>query len=251
MRRSRPQKAASPWTGSKRGLIWRAGRGDVGVRIFYDPLVRVYSVFRMTRDEDRRRGPEPGFSPDYEFDTLDDALAMAHYLITGDHRTPRSNPANPPQANAAIKTFEGFHAYDHKTVEKFKREVKVPEYMEYAGPCLWVLYRSDKWNDGTHDYIHTIESYPKVKCCYPGSGGQKIRVPAKVRDATTVALLGLRALGFAYKQDGEEYEAKVPADSEWFWSPSAKALYCIGGRSRLLSVIWGGRLDVEPRGIVG
>lgn len=164
----------------------------------------------------------------------------------------RKNPADPPQLRSAVKTFEGFHQYDHKDVGQFKREIIVPERMSYAGPCLWVTYKSDKWGEGTHDYVHKIESYPKVKCCIVEDTGKTIKVPARVRDATTLSLIGLRALGFAFEdgKDGET-EAKLPRSAEWFWSPSAKALYCIENRSTLAAVIWGGKLDVEPRGIVG
>jgi hypothetical protein len=78
-----------------------------------------------------------------------------------------------------------------------------------------------------------------------------VKVPLAVRNATTLTQIGLRALGFAFEYDDDEYEAKVPAGTEWFWSPTAKALYLIQNKRKLIAVIWGGKLNVEPRGIVG
>jgi hypothetical protein len=84
-----------------------------------------------------------------------------------------------------------------------------------------------------------------------GENYDTIKVPAKVRNATTVTQIGLRALGFAFEYDDDEYEAKVPAGTEWFWSQTARALYLIQNKRKLIAVIWGGNLNVEPRGIVG
>jgi hypothetical protein len=169
-------------------------------------------------------------------------------------RAKRSNPraaSMPPGAHQARKTFEGFNDYASKGAFKFKREIVVPEMVPVPGPCRWVTYKSDKWNDGTYDYIHTISSYPKVKCGMIGEDYPKRRVPAKVREAKTLSQIGLRALGFAFERDGDEFEAKLPKGTEWFWSKSGRALYLIHGKSRLVAIIWGGKLDVEPRGIVG
>jgi hypothetical protein len=83
------------------------------------------------------------------------------------------------------------------------------------------------------------EDYPTVK------------VPLAIRNATTLTQIGLRALGFAFEYDGDEHEAKVPAGTEWFWSQTARALYLIQKKRQLIAVVWGGNLNVEPRGIVG
>jgi hypothetical protein len=163
----------------------------------------------------------------------------------------RKRSSRPPGVALAIKTFEGFNEYPSKGASKFAREIVIPDRMPSPGPCRWVTYRSDKWNNGTHDYIHTITSYPRVKCAMAGENYDTIKVPAKVRNATTVTQIGLRALGFAFEYDDDEYEAKVPAGTEWFWSQTARALYLIQNKRKLIAVIWGGNLNVEPRGIVG
>jgi hypothetical protein len=164
----------------------------------------------------------------------------------------RGNPDAPPQFQAAKRAFEGFHDYEMRQAGKFAREIVIPERLPFAGPCKWVTYRSDKWQDGTHDYIHEIESYPSVKVALPGERFDKdVPIPQRVRDAVTLSQIGLRALGFAYEDGDAEVEAKLPKDAEWFWSPTGKALYCIKARRKLVALIWGGNLDVEPRGIVG
>jgi hypothetical protein len=165
----------------------------------------------------------------------------------------RNNPCGtrPPGVSQATKTFENFNEYPSKGASKFAREIIVPERMPSPGPCRWLTYRSNKWNDGTHDYIHTIASYPRVKCAMAGENYPTIKIPAKVREATTLTQIGLRALGFAFEYDDDEYEAKVPAGTEWFWSQTARALYLIQNKRKLVAVIWGGNLNVEPRGIVG
>lgn len=159
--------------------------------------------------------------------------------------------ARPPGVSQAAETFEGFNEYEAKGAYRFAKEIVVPDRIPIAGPCKWVTYKSDKWNDGTHDYIHTITSYPRVKCGLLGYDYPTKIVPAKVRDVTTVTQIGLRALGFAFERDGEEFEAKLPTGTEWFWSQTGRSLYLIQKKRKLVAVIWGGELNIEPRGIVG
>jgi hypothetical protein len=219
-------------------------------RAIYGPDVRI--TFRSKRDFElknpghRLNGGKPRATPRSSYDE-DGDLAWDE-----DKRTStRGNPAPPPGAPQATKTFESFNDYPSKGTFKFDREIVVPERMPVAGPCKWVTYKSDKWGDGTHDYIHKITSYPRVKCALVGGDFPERTIPAKIRSAKTLSQIGLRALGFAYDQDGEEVEAKVPRGTEWFWSQSGRALYLIHNKRKLVAVIWGGKLNVEPRGIVG
>lgn len=156
----------------------------------------------------------------------------------------------PPGFERAIKVFAGFNKYDARNVGKLPFEIPAEVYL--GGPCSWVTYRSDKWNDGTHDYIHKIDSYPRVKCGLVSiRGSRRIKVPKKIQGTQTLTQLGLKCLGFAYIDDaGEEAEMATP-NCLWFWSAKGKALLAVQGRRKLVAIIWGGKLDVEPRGIVG
>jgi hypothetical protein len=168
----------------------------------------------------------------------------------------RDNPRqNPEPSDAALRTavgvYEGFHAYDSDEVGML--DIDIPASVLYGGPATWVTYASDKWEDRSHDYIHTITSQPRVFCGLAGAGaGRRRKVPNKIRKTTVLAQLGLRALGFAFiGPDGDELEVRCPRGTRWFWSPQGKALLAVEKKKRLLAVIWGGKLDVEPRGIVG
>lgn len=195
----------------------------------------------------------------YDIADADVGDEAAFFLVEAAQNADRgikNNPGHrigtrPPGVSQATKTFEDFNEYPSKGATKFAREIVVPERMPSPGPCRWLTYRSNKWNDGTHDYIHTITSYPRVKCAMAGEKYPTIKIPIKIREANTLTQIGLRALGFAFEYDDHEYEAKVPAGTEWFWSQTARALYLIQNKRKLVALIWGGTLNVEARGIVG
>jgi hypothetical protein len=184
---------------------------------------------------------------------MDAELKAAGLTNPGRRRSPRA--ATPPDFERAAAVVEDFNDRDLRGRGRFTRTIAIPAELPLGGPVTWLTYRSDKWNDGTHEYIHKITSQPHVRVAIPGHPGTPVRIPQKIRDAVTLSQIGMRALGFAYKdpsQGDEEVEAKIRGGkAAWYWSPTAKALYLIENRSKLLAVIWGGKLDVEPRGIVG
>lgn len=162
-----------------------------------------------------------------------------------------SDQQDPPQFRSAKKLFEDFHSFEMRGSGRFRKEIRIPDRVPVIGPCKYVTYRSDKWNDGTHEYIHKITSFPRVKMAVIGADAPDRAVPKRVCDAVTVSLIG-GALGFAAElPDGDEVEGTFPAKTEWYWSPTGKALYAINNKTRLLAVVWGGDLEVEPRGIIG
>jgi len=165
----------------------------------------------------------------------------------------RGNPAAEPRdATRAEDVFSRFHARDPKRFGKFPFEI--PASIYHVGFCSWVTYRSDKWNDGTHDYIHDIDSFPRVKCCVAkleGLEGKKISVPQRIRGTQTLTQIGLKSLGIGFVDfDDEDMEIKTPR-CRWYWSDRGKALICVQDQKRLVAIVWGGKLDVEARGIVG
>ena len=155
----------------------------------------------------------------------------------------------PRGERAARKTFEGFHSRAAKNVTAFPASVKIPSEISVEGPCIWVTYRSDKWGKGTYEYIHEIDSYPKVKLGVVGGEGPIRRVPQRIQNVTTLSRIGA-CIGWAFADGDEELEAKV-SGCEWFWAPAGKALIAIQNKRKVIAIIWGGELDVEDRGIVG
>jgi hypothetical protein len=218
----------------------------------------------------------PGCREWMDAPTLDEAVGYAYTMVWDDISTPQAkmdmqaarvfeeklekrlkvdpetlNPSG-PGINRAEDIFTQFHARDPKNVGKFPFEV--PSSIYHVGPCQWVTYRSDKWNDGTHDYVHEITSFPRVKCCLvklEGLSGNRIAVPKKIQGTQTLTQIGLKSLGIGFvDDDGQEMEISTP-NSAWYWSSKGKALLCVQKKRRLVAIIWGGKLDVEPRGIVG
>jgi hypothetical protein len=158
----------------------------------------------------------------------------------------------PPGFRAATRLFTGFHDYDPRDVGKLNASLIIPEAVFYAGPCTYVTYRSNKWNDGTHDYIHKIESYPRVSLGFVDEDtGRTRRVPSRISNNATLVQIQTRAIGFGYRKlDGEEQHAEV-SGCQWFWHPVGKALLLIRNKRKLVAIAWGGKLDFKPQGLVG
>lgn len=181
-----------------------------------------------------------------------------HHRMRAKGMKPRRNPALKPsdkEIESAVNVFEGFHAYEQKRSGVL--DIEIPSSVRYGGPCTWVTYRSDKWGDknsdgSTPEYIHEITSYPNVFCgLIGGGGGRRRKVPKKIQRIQVVAQLGLAALGAAFVEDGDEVEMKFPRGTRWYWSARARVLLAVQSKRKLLAMVWGGKLDVEPRGIVG
>lgn len=169
----------------------------------------------------------------------------------------RRNPSGslPPGFQSAVRLFQGFHQYDVSHAAQFPASVKIPNEVYYGGPVTYMTYRSDKWNDGTHDYIHKIESYPRVAVGFvkaPQIEARSIRrVPARICDNWTVVETRKKAIGFGYRDnDGHEQHVEL-SNCIWFWHPRGRAFLLIRGRRELVAIIWGGKLAYTPRGIVG
>ena len=159
----------------------------------------------------------------------------------------------PARIERAARVFEGFHDYDMRRLEKFASGLAIPRLVHVVGPCISVSYRSDKWNEGTFDYIHTIESRPKVLFAVvrEEDGAIPRQLPEKVRDPNQVLARIGKTLDAVYEDGSGQVKVTFPASTEWFFSPSSRALFAITDKRSLQCVIWGGKLNVEDRGIVG
>jgi len=128
-----------------------------------------------------------------------------------------------------------------------------------VGPALYVLYRSSKLDPFTYavpdkptDYIHEHKNGVKVYVVNDSDGPER-KVPQKIQNIQKMAFLG-KCLGFGYvDEDGDEVEATASGKVELCAVPYRKghALIVLENRRKVLALIWGGKLRVEPRGIVG
>jgi hypothetical protein len=159
----------------------------------------------------------------------------------------------------AVKKFVQFHQREPRRSGSFASSLVIPDAAICVGAAKNVLYSSDKLNpetsedEGWIDYIHEHDAGVKVyRCDRAAKGlGDLVTVPSWLRRTTELTWLG-DCLGFAYTDyDGKEHEAKgqglLP---ELFTTPNGKALLVIQNKRTLCALIWGGRLGVEPRGIV-
>lgn len=213
--------------------------------------------FRLLDLENKRRSARKGRDLP-EFDDSEQRFAL---LDLGDD--PAVNPArcrgrrrrNPDDIAAAKEKFEEFHR--HKPRKLFESgESPIPAKVRELGKAKAVLYRSDKNDPDTGrpvkkpiDYIHDHDA--GVRAYTPAAGGM-VDVPAFIRDAEALVLLG-KCLGFDFEDgSGKVREAKgIRPLPDLYATPCGKALLVIQDRRDVLAIVWGGGLGVEARGIVG
>jgi len=161
--------------------------------------------------------------------------------------------STPRDFNKALSQYENFHKLPPKEVGTFNGLV-LPDACVVVGEATEILYRSDKWENKNHDYVHDHKPGVKVGRCDTG-GLRDAAVPRFITSATTLYRLGV-CLGLSFCNfDGEPMEARVKRPyPELYAVPSGKALLIIdtsGTRAKLCIALWGGQLDVRDVGIVG
>jgi hypothetical protein len=162
---------------------------------------------------------------------------------------------NAPKPAASM--YKAFHRFEPRKVGEFERSFAIPSHAKKQGRSINVMYRSDKTDPETLkrprkpvDYIHDHD--PGV-CTYLLEGaGARTEVPAWIREIDALVLLG-GCLGFTFENpDGETIEGtgtgKLP---ELYTTTNGKTLLVIENKRTLVALMWGGKLRVEPRGIVG
>lgn len=158
--------------------------------------------------------------------------------------------------DSAIKKYIEFHQFEPTNIEEF--DCDIPRFAYEAGNALFVLYRSGKKDPVTLitpvepvDYIHEHDSGVKVYRTDEEVGPDR-SVPKRISDVEAITKLG-DCLGFAYLDpEGVEVVAECSAPlPELYCTPSGKALLVIENKENVAALIWGGKLRVEPRGIVG
>lgn len=156
----------------------------------------------------------------------------------------------------AIKLYEDFHKYEPRKIGEFPASFEIPQEATLVGDAKNVMYRSTKLNpityrdEGAIDYIHDHEKGVRVYRTDARAEGPVRVVPKRIWGVGELVFLG-KSLGYTYRDhDGDEIEAVVRRPyPNLYATPDGRALLIIH-RSKVLALIWGGRLGVEPRGIV-
>lgn len=156
----------------------------------------------------------------------------------------------------AEKLFADFHKYEAEKIGEFHNSFLIPESAVFVGEGSYVLYRSAKFDPITYakpdkpvDYIHELGDGVRIFRLDTNEGPEHT-VPQYIHSVDTLVLLG-KCLGFGYlDEDDDEVEAKCTS-CDLYAIPSGKALLIVEKKQQVLALIWGGKLNVEPRGIVG
>ena len=70
----------------------------------------------------------------------------------------RFNPADPPDLDQGVQKFLEFNQMELRSIGPFSASLEIPDGGFLLGGGKWITYRSDKWQDGTHDYIHKFDN---------------------------------------------------------------------------------------------
>ena len=152
-----------------------------------------------------------------------------------------------PSTEAAEQKFAEFHDFEPNNLSQFASQLKIPAQGTLVGPAAHVMYRSNKWGEKA-DYIH--EHAKGVKVVVAGTRnveGKPTVIPKWIQDQKVLVKLGT-CLGYAW-WDAQGL-CEMPQGGELFCTPCGKCLFVIQKRSKLEAIVWGGKLGVEPRGIV-
>lgn len=178
----------------------------------------------------------------------------------------------------ATSKFEEFHKRDPRKLGEFAKGFKLPATIGFAGEAVHVSYRSDKWGKGNVNYIHHSDCQcgheredhsddgegacdslvcrcrkfkTNVRFYLASSRAMPTAIPAHVRSVQTLTRLG-SCLDYSYiDHRGEIIEHRPGSGTELFCTPSGKALIIVQNKSKLVAMVWGGKLDVLDVGIVG
>lgn len=160
----------------------------------------------------------------------------------------------------ALDMYRSFWRLEPDDVGDFPASFKIPREAILVGDAVHVMYRSGKVDPSTLkqprnpvDYIHEHDA--GVKCYKVGaraSEGPVKPVPQWIQNTKQLVLLG-ECIGFAYNDGDEDFDTEAGVSKpypELYTTPNGRALVVVQGRRRVVALVWGGKLGVEPRGIV-
>ena len=158
----------------------------------------------------------------------------------------------------AERLYETFHSHGPSDIGEFSRGFKIPREGLDVGDAKVMYYTSDKLNPSTGEdeghvtYYHDHKPDVKMVVFDESRGGDLVKIPQWICNTPALCLLG-ECDGFDYTDhEGELRSAKAKGRKpEWYCVPSGKALLVIQDKKKVLAVLWGGKLAVEWRGVVG
>lgn len=157
----------------------------------------------------------------------------------------------------AVAKYREFHQLPPRKIGEFRNGFSIPRTVVMAGPAHHVMYRSDKLNpstgkdEGVIDYIHDHDPGVHVYRTDADCPGEVCAVPAWLQRVQSLILLG-QCLGFEYSSpDGIVQAVVEPPLPELYTITTGRALLVIQNKRSIKAIMWGGKLGVEARGIVG
>lgn len=157
----------------------------------------------------------------------------------------------------AVSLYRSFHSHEPRGTRTVAGSI--PKQAHRAGAAVNVLYASDKLNpttgedEGWIDYIHDHNRGVVIYRCDEAAAGKLCAVPAWITNVTELVVLG-DCLGFAYEDETDGHVTRAKGKRplpELCAIPSGKALVVVQDKRNVLAIIWGGKLGVLDRGIVG
>lgn len=159
-------------------------------------------------------------------------------------------------AKEAKEAWKLFHKRDRVDWTK-ELSTPFPKSWKLAGRCKTTYYSSDKWQDDRsffERYYH--DHHKRTNIWVPARDGGDWAKDTKPSESwvskrpRAAAVLGY-ALGFdVVSPDGESFKLAPSSGSLLLCSPDRKRLYVLED-GRISGLIWGPKLVVEDRGIVG
>jgi len=150
-----------------------------------------------------------------------------------------------------VELFREFHSREADHVLEIPTVWSSPG--ERIGEALLIVYRSDKWGDGVHDYIHFFESTPAV---YQMKRGEELgEVPKEVAFLGGLVELQILTPDNRVIDLGPQKTQGAPLDLPWvggFLDDGAGRLVVLSsGDPADCLLIASDELKIEARGIVG
>jgi hypothetical protein len=162
----------------------------------------------------------------------------------------------PKDLFAAVEGYKRFTEFEPQEVGILEGLI-IPSKLMCIGEAIHVIYRSDKWEAKSHDYIHEHEAGVMVyvpENSMLDQSDEIVKTPDWLQKVEGIYLLGI-CLGFRYQDtEGRKLDASSSPRPELYSIPSGRALLIVsvrGPTAVLEAALWGGHLDVRPEGIVG